>query len=232
MAKAKEATLNSSYKNFSCWDQTENIYKIANEAFLREQYLISTQLFLNYSALGCDSMKRDEALFRASLAMYRLGDLVEADHLLGSIENEDSFKASVQLLRAWYSVERRALLASDLKRRFSQFDIDYEKISVSKKPWVAGVLSALVPGAGQIYNGNYQSAIYSFILNSLFLSAAIETQNKGLYATSLTTATVFSIVYLGNILNSIQGAEALNARERAMEEAQLQKKYFPEIFSR
>ena len=140
MAKAKEATLNSSYKNFSCWDQTENIYKIANEAFLREQYLISTQLFLNYSALGCDSMKRDEARFRASLAMYHLGDLVEADHLLDSIENEDSFKTSVQLLRSWFSMERRAQLGSDLKKRFSQFEIDYKNISVSTSDTLSPII--------------------------------------------------------------------------------------------
>jgi len=98
-----------------------------------------------------------------------------------------------------------------------------------KKPWVAGVSSAIVPGLGQVYNGNYQSAALSFLINALFLSAALELSRQGLPATSLAAGAVFSVTYLGNIVSSVQSAQAINRHQMKTFEPEIQNTLFPEL---
>jgi len=43
-----------------------------------------------------------------------------------------------------------------------------------KSPGVAGLLSAALPGAGQLYLGRYQDAVVAFLLNGAFIWGAVE----------------------------------------------------------
>ncbi len=79
-----------------------------------------------------------------------------------------------------------------------------------KSPLIAGSLSAILPGAGSLYNKRYKEAFYSFFINSLFVLASIEARNNK----ESTKEAIFSFFalafYGGNIYTAINGAHKYN----------------------
>ena len=98
----------------------------------------------------------------------------------------------------------------------------------SKSPWVAGVLSTLLPGMGQAYAGSWQGAGMSLLLNGLFLSATVELARKDLYFASATTGVAGSIFYVGNILNAVDLANRYNEGATKEERGKLESLLIPE----
>ena len=98
--------------------------------------------------------------------------------------------------------------------------------SSAQNPWVAGSLSAILPGLGQAYNGMYQSGLISFFLNFVFISTTIELESKGLHHTALASGLASSVVYVGGIISASKGAKLLNEKHSAPYQAQLKSKLF------
>lgn len=172
-----------------------------------------------------------------------------------SVKEQD--KASLRLLKTWIRQEPGSDLTSEQKARWSlwqerfakekftavlnatSFNAD-EKNKLSemqmalqssprKSPLTAGMVSALLPGAGQAYVGNYQTAAMAFILNALFLSATVEFARNDLPAAAIASGAVFSVTYVGNILSAVQGANASNQTSRSGAEQFLQDHLFPDL---
>ncbi len=78
------------------------------------------------------------------------------------------------------------------------------------RPWLAGLLSAVVPGAGQLHAGAWGSAAAVFAVNALLIGASAELFHRRLYLTGATAATVASMVYLGGIINAADLARRRN----------------------
>lgn len=78
-----------------------------------------------------------------------------------------------------------------------------------KNPFIAGVLG-IIPGAGYLYASHKQTAIASFVVNSLLMYATysnIEKKNYGM----VTLVGVFSLsFYIGNISGSVRSAKRYN----------------------
>ncbi len=84
-----------------------------------------------------------------------------------------------------------------------------------KSPWLAGTLSAVVPGAGSYYLGRYMEGTYAFFITGLFYIAAMDAirneQNEAAVFFGF-----FSIAfYGGNIYTSINSAHKLNDKATA-----------------
>lgn len=79
-----------------------------------------------------------------------------------------------------------------------------------KNPALAGTLSAVLPGAGQLYARRPRDAFWAFTLNALFFSAAwYAFEHDEPVAGSLCGA--FALIwYSGNIYNAIDGAHLTN----------------------
>ncbi len=210
--------------------QSEVVFKLGKDLLKRDQNLLAIQFFSQYAVNGCDSGNQLAARILWAQALYNLGENEEAVEVMKALPGDESVRKS-EILRGWYQPELRHLLSTEAQTRFEKWDLWTQNLPQEKAPWVAGSLSAIVPGLGQAYNGNYQSAAFSFVLNALFLSATIETQQKGLYATSLAAGTIFSIVYVGNILGSVQSARAINNQESAETIENEKVRVFPELFS-
>lgn len=87
--------------------------------------------------------------------------------------------------------------------------------SPRRSPAVAGVLSALIPGTGQLYIGRPTDALVAAVLNGLFILAAVDSFENGAEATGAVMALLGATWYLGNIQNAVGGAHKYNqARER------------------
>jgi len=84
----------------------------------------------------------------------------------------------------------------------------------TRHPWVAGTLSTVIPGAGYFYARRPNTAVASFLINSLIfwtIRDAIKDKNYGI----ATTTAFFGIGwYFGNIKGSRNAARQFNANVR------------------
>jgi hypothetical protein len=98
-----------------------------------------------------------------------------------------------------------------------------------RRPWLAGTLSAIVPGLGQAYAGSWQGAAVAFVLNGVLIGATVELARKELYFAAGATGLAASIFYVGNIANAADLARRRN--EIASEGARdaLERALVPEV---
>lgn len=93
-----------------------------------------------------------------------------------------------------------------------------------KSPRLAGTLSAILPGAGQLYTERPKQAGVAFALNAAFIYGAIEAWNNENY----TVAGILSLFeigwYGGNIYNAMNNAHKINRDREAEFRKQLQRR--------
>ncbi len=83
-----------------------------------------------------------------------------------------------------------------------------------KNPFVASVLSAIIPGAGKIYTKNYGDAITAFLFTAVLGYAAIDNYNAGHKTRSWILGGLAAYFYAGNIYGSYTAAQVYNYKER------------------
>jgi len=94
-----------------------------------------------------------------------------------------------------------------------------------KSPLLAGLLSAVIPGAGHFYTGKKKQAIFSFITNSLLFFGSYEAFSKEIY-TAGGFLSFFSInYYSGNIFGALNNAHKFNRKVREEYLDRIRKKY-------
>lgn len=84
-----------------------------------------------------------------------------------------------------------------------------------KSELLAGILSALLPGAGYAYAGRYGDGIASFLVNALFIAATATAVNQGWYAAGGISGGIGLPFYLGNIYGSVNAARKWNRNKRS-----------------
>lgn len=82
----------------------------------------------------------------------------------------------------------------------------------TKSPGLAGGLSAVLPGAGQLYVNRPGDALMSFLLNGAFIWATVEAFHHDNNVTGGILLFFESGWYLGNIYNAVNGANKYNRR--------------------
>ncbi len=117
-------------------------------------------------------------------------------------------------IRDWRSVQ-------EYFSKFYQKEEDMDKINTIiksteksyKSPIKARILSAIVPGIGQIYSGNWKDGLNAFILNGVIIGGIAYNVNKKDYANALMVAYLFLFRYYnGNIYHAGVDAEKYNQR--------------------
>ncbi|WP_321368070.1 tetratricopeptide repeat protein [uncultured Desulfuromusa sp.] len=115
-------------------------------------------------------------------------------------------------------------LQSPLSRQLSLSLDSYQQLA-SKSPQLAGSLSALLPGAGQLYTERPLQAGIAFTLNAAFIYAALESWENENYATA-GILSLFEIGwYGGNIYNAMNNAHKYNRRQQGHFLKQLQENF-------
>jgi TM2 domain-containing membrane protein YozV len=82
----------------------------------------------------------------------------------------------------------------------------------SKSPLVAGLLSGLLPGSGQLYIGRAGDALLAFFLNALFITGIAQAVTQGEVAIAGVLSFFEAGWYAGNIYSAINGAHKSNRR--------------------
>ena len=212
----------------NCIDET---YKLNQglELFSEGQYLLSSIHFISADSADC---KNPEITERAKVgylfSIHQLGERSESFRISTQLETSLSprFKKQIRGFRSFYY---DVASDSEFELRKSMFENWKLQRRGPKNPWIAGGLSTILPGAGQFYTGAYQSAAVAFTLNVLFYSATAELQRKGLQSTSLASGLIFSIVYLGNILNAANSTKIYNENFHRKETEDYTRTQFPEL---
>lgn len=88
---------------------------------------------------------------------------------------------------------------------------DFHQNFSYKKPYIAGILSSILPGMGYIYTKHYTDAISSFFWNSVFLGGGIymyqlEQQTEKNHVVSYSFLLFGLTVYVSNIIGSYTSA--------------------------
>lgn len=84
-----------------------------------------------------------------------------------------------------------------------------------KSELLAGVLSAILPGAGYVYAGRYGDGIASFLVNALFIAATATAVHQEWYAAAGISGGIGLPFYLGNIYGSANAARKWNRGRRS-----------------
>ncbi len=99
-----------------------------------------------------------------------------------------------------------------------------------KKPWLAGTLSGIVPGLGQVYNGRPIDGLVSFLVNGAFATATYLsfTRAKSI-PLGVISAVFLAGFYSGNIVNAVTDARKINANRYLDFFDELKKDYWPRV---
>ena len=207
-------------------DQAKGLYQ-------RGSYLLSAVQFASAENENCKTIN-NQARWGYLLSLTEIGEKDETFYLSVKqypelFKQNDIYQndqAKLQVYQAYYfSIYKNP----DHKNRVEAFEKWKTELPQKKSPALAGSLSALLPGAGQAYTGSWQSGAMAFVLNALFLSATLELKDKNLDNTALVSGVVFSITYLGNILNAAESAKLYNKNSnKTLIETEKQKQ-FPEL---
>jgi putative membrane protein insertion efficiency factor len=79
-----------------------------------------------------------------------------------------------------------------------------------RSPFLGGLFSALVPGAGQVYAGRPSDGLVSFFLTGLFAWASIESFDEEIDSAGVITGTIGLVFYLSGIAGGTRAAHAFN----------------------
>lgn len=180
----------NAYKKFSSIKISSSFYELSRIEILKSLYLqkIDSSYFL-YADLLINSQSpfsnNAYRLKNSSLLLIK-NDLPEKEIFLIPFENEEKNKLS-----NFYDLKKNPLYKSEV--------------------W-AGVLSAIIPGAGKIYTQEYGDGITAFILTGLFAYLAYTNFDHD----HPTRAWIFTAIgagfYVGNIYGSVASAQIFNAR--------------------
>ena len=91
-----------------------------------------------------------------------------------------------------------------------------------RSPTVAGVLSALIPGSGQVYSGRTVDGLYTFVSIVVLGSASFYYADQERYEVAIPVGVLSMFFYGNGIYQSIQSAQVFNAQHRAQFRNQLQ----------
>lgn len=99
-----------------------------------------------------------------------------------------------------------------------------------RSPLAAGLMSAVLPGAGQVYAGRYRDGIMSFAINALFVSSTVLAAQKKEYGLAGVLGGTELLWYGGNVVGALNAAHRYDAEAEDARWRGLEKKYLtPEV---
>lgn len=175
---------------------------------------------VTFSKIGIRSPLFLKSSFYSAYCNTYLGKISKAREVLNTLTSPDSVHNELKLTElAGINLLQRDLIGySDISKSFSgkrytlvenqkKLNEIYQEMKSfnPKSPWVAGLLSAGVPGLGKIYAGKYGSGVSAMITVSILGLVTWENYRKAGIDNpkTIVAGSLFSIAYLANIYGSV-----------------------------
>ncbi len=196
------------------YQQAADTFESLRKKFLNGKYIVQSHLYegLSYRKLKkygeatiqfetvIDEFKRTEeapkALIQKSLIALEDDDLGEMKSGLERVVREYPDRVESQKARQSLAV------AESLERM-------QEKSSL-----LAGTMSAVLPGSGYFYAGNYGDGLSAFLVNALFIAGTATAVHQHNYPTAYIVGAFGLPFYIGNIYGSANSARKFNLAVR------------------
>lgn len=151
-------------------------------------------------------------------AYSHLGRIDESTSLLNLLTPSDPLRQNLPLF-ATLSANQNGSLASALTLPSSIPSATLSALCTtynaqSKNPVTAQALNAILPGAGYCYIGQYQTAATSFVMNALFIAAALQLFSAHQPAAAIIASSFEVGWYLGGITGGGLAANTYNQQLR------------------
>jgi tetratricopeptide (TPR) repeat protein len=150
---------------------------------------------------GAAPGERDAALYGRALARLELG-------------RDQPYRLRVPAIAAGLADLRAISPGSPEKARVEGFARALEAPAdvPSRSPWLAGGLSAVLPGAGSLYVGRYAEASLAFFANALLIATTVTAFQEHQPALGAVTGVAALAFYGGAIYAAANGAQKFNDR--------------------
>ena len=189
------------------WDDAIKSFKEFNEKYTNSSLIKDTLQKIGESYLKKGDKENSEKTFDLIKQKYPKDEAVnKAKITLGMsyLENEKWNKASEIFMKVDEGSRYK-----NLADRMIQGLKEAERLP-SKSPALAGTLSAILPGTGQLYAGRKLDSLVAFLLNGVFILGAVESFNKNIYVAGGILSFFELGWYSGNIYNAISDAHKYN----------------------
>lgn len=174
--------------------------KAVNDAFTIKGYLT-----LEHSAL----------IKAQALALWNLGETLKANELLSRLKDDDSDTLRLKGWTAFAAGKQEEASAHFTKVNDSRLAFHSKNYRHKRKsPFLAGTMSAIVPGSGQLYTGqSVSSALGAFLVNALLFTACHEAFDDDQDALGAGLGALALGFYSGNIYGAVNFAKQHNAEK-------------------
>lgn len=142
-------------------------------------------------------------------------------------------RADYTAARAHYSFLMKDNEADEVRQLSARVlsELDQYQQTPQKSPWFAGSLSAILPGAGQIYSEHYVDGVTAFFFNSMFLGSAaimydLEQRANRPHVASAAFGVVGVFFYLANVFGAAQSAQRYNTYQTRLFHQEVRDTFF------
>jgi tetratricopeptide (TPR) repeat protein len=185
-------------------------YFLLGEAYYQKrEYARAAEVFTSFLETYPTDPQADAARIRIGWAFLRQGNWRQASEEFRKLPPDSPLHAQAEGL-------------ADGSRAYPDIP--------KKSPTLAGGLSAVLPGAGQLYINRPGDALVSFLLNGAFIWATVEAFHNDNNVTGGILLFFESGWYLGNIYNATSGAHKYNRRSEQQFMDGLQSRYSVAFF--
>lgn len=172
----------------------QSYFMVAETYYKKKDYQRAIESYKDFIVKYLDDPMCDEAHIRLGWSFLRINNAIQAEREFRSLSSSSSKKAETEKI------------AREVK---NINDIHY------KNPLLAALLSAILPGSGQLYAERPSDAITSFLLNGLFIGGMVESFENGNTIVGIILSGIEVGWYTGNIYNATNDAYKYNQRAKS-----------------
>ena len=169
----------------------DSLHLLGEAYYLRQNYEQSRETYGDFLRHAPEDRRADGVRMRIGWSYLRQGDWRRAAEEFENLPPGSPLRESAEGLAAGAR--------------------SYPEVPV-KSPAIAGWMSAVLPGAGQLYVGRPRDATVSFLLNGTFIWATAEQFRKDNHVTGSILLFFEAGWYVGNIYNAVGSAHKYNRR--------------------
>jgi TolA-binding protein/TM2 domain-containing membrane protein YozV len=204
------------------------LFRIGIAYYLGEEYGDAVSTFGKLAAMYPAGPYNLSSRYFAGLSLWKKKDHAGAVTVFEGVTKSASSPFAPKALAAWSLLELDRddpPAAAELLQRFITDYPDhpgiievreacsllaqYEDLP-QKSEVLAGILSAILPGAGYVYAGRYGDGLTSFLINGLFIAGTVTAVNNDWLPAAGISGGVGLPFYLGNIYGSANAAKKWN----------------------